>query len=303
MGIGRQVRKHVGTCHCRAMKKIGIVGLGNIGRAVAANLSEAGLDVTAVRRPSTADFPQLADSPAAMARTSDLVVAALSSEEAMRAAYLGPEGLVAGAHAGLVVIDMGTFPVTLKRELADALAAKGAAMLDCPVSGTPPVVRTRQAVLFVSGDPAVIERCRPVLDAITSKHRKVGAFGAGMAVKWAANLLVTVNTFATAQAMLLGTRSGIDPKVLAEAVGASFASSPVFNARAPMMAEARYQPAPGPVHVFMKDLRYIEAECQRLGIPAPLIGPTLEWYTKLLEAGRGNDEAAAIYELLKDARA
>lgn len=183
MVICRQVRKHAATCHCRAMKKIGIVGLGNIGRAVATNLSEAGLDVTAVRRPSTADFPQLAESPAELARTSDVVVAALSSEEAMRAAYLGAAGLVVGACSGLVVIDMGTFPVTLKRELADALAAKGAAMLDCPVSGTPPVVRTRQAVLFVSGDSGVIERCRPVLDAITSKHRNVGAFGAGMAVK------------------------------------------------------------------------------------------------------------------------
>ena len=124
-----------------------------------------------------------------------------------------------------------------------------------------------------------------------------------MALKWAANLLVTINTFATAQAMLLGTRSGIDPRVLVEALGASFAGSPVFNARAPMMAEGRYQPAPGPAHVFLKDLRYIQAECQRLGTPAPLIGPTLEWYAKLLEAGRGADEAAAIYELLKDAPA
>ena len=217
----------------------------------------------------------------------------------MRSAYLGADGLAAGAHPGLVAIDMGTFPVPLKRELADALAGKGAAMLDSPVSGTPPVVRAREAVLFVSGDEAAIERCRPILDAITPNHRTVGAFGAGMAVKWAANLLVTVQTFATAQAMLLGTRSGIDPQVLIEAIGASFASSPVFRSRAPLMAEARYQPAAGPAHVFLKDLGYIDAECRRLGIAAPLIGPTLEWYARLVEAGRGNDEGAAIYELLK----
>jgi 3-hydroxyisobutyrate dehydrogenase len=283
------------------MKTVGILGLGNIGRAVAANLGEAGFEVIAVRRPSAADFPRLVDSPAELARTSDIVVAALASEEAMRAAYLGADGLAAGARAGLVVIDMGTFPVTLKRELADALAPKGAAMLDAPVSGTPPVVRAREAVLFVSGEADVIERCRPVLDAITAKHRTVGPFGAGMAVKWAANLLVTVQTFATAQAMLLGTRSGIDPQVLIDAIGASFASSPVFRSRAALMAEARYQPAQGPAHVFLKDLGYIEAECRRLGIAAPLIAPTLDWYARLVEAGHGNSEGAAIYELLKSA--
>jgi 3-hydroxyisobutyrate dehydrogenase-like beta-hydroxyacid dehydrogenase len=281
------------------MKTVGILGLGNIGRAVAANLAEAGFEVVAVRRPSAAGFPRLVDSPAELARTSDVVVAALASEEAMRAAYLGTDGLAGGARAGLVVLDMGTFPVPLKRTLADALALKGTAMLDSPVSGTPPVVRSREAVMFVSGEQAVIERCRPVLDAITANHRTVGAFGAGMAVKWAANLLVTVQTFATAQAMLLGTRSGIEPQVLIEALGASFASSPVFRSRAPLMAEGRYQPAPGPSRVFVKDLAYIDAECRRLGIAAPLIGPTLEWYTRLVEAGRGNDEASAIYELLK----
>jgi len=283
------------------MKSVGILGLGNIGRAVAANLAEAGFEPIGVRRPSAADFPQLVDSPAVLAGGCDVVVAALASEEAMRSAYLGADGLAAGAHAGLAVIDMGTFPVTLKRELAEALAQKGAAMLDSPVSGTPPVVRAREAVLFVSGEAEAIERCRPVLDAITAKHRIVGPFGAGMAVKWAANLLVTVQTFATAQAMLLGTRSGIDPQVLIEAIGASFASSPVFRSRAPLMAEGRYQPAAGPAHVFLKDLGYIEAECRRLGIAAPLIAPTLEWYARLVEAGHGNSEGAAIYELLKTA--
>lgn len=279
--------------------RVGILGLGNIGRAVADNLGEAGFAVAAVRRPSASDFPRLVDSPAELARTSDFVVSALPSEEAMRTAFLGDDGLLAGAHQGLCVIDMGTFPVTLKRELAERMATRGAAMLDCPVSGTPPVVRTKRAVLFVSGDDDAIERCRPVLDAVSTSQHRVGPFGAGMAVKWAANLLVFSHTFATAHAMLLGTRAGIDPQVLIEAIGASFAGSPVFNARAPLMAEGRYQPAPGPVHVFHKDLEYIAAECRRLGIAAPLVELTLDWYTQLVEAGQGNNEGASVYELLK----
>lgn len=282
------------------MKKVGILGLGKIGRAVADNLADAGFETMAVRRASTADFPLLAADAAGLARANDVVISVLPDEQAMREAFLGKSGLAAGAHRDLVVIDMGTFPVTLKQELAEALARRGAAMLDCPVSGTPPVVRAGKGVLFVSGDAAVVERCRPIFEAISpGHHRHVGAFGAGMAVKWAANLLVTINSFATAQAMLLGTRSGIDPRVMVEALAASFAGSPVFSARAPMMAEARYRPAPGPAHVFVKDLTYIEAECRRLGMPAPLVGPTLDWYRRLVDSGRADDEAASIYELLK----
>src|SRR5690349_17750553 len=130
MGMGRQVRKRPTACHCRAMKRIGILGLGNIGGAVADNLKEAGFETAAVRRPSTTGFPRLVADPAELARTSDVVISALPTEQAMRAAYLGRDGLVAGAHAGLTVIDVGTFPVTVKQELADALGAKGTAMLD-----------------------------------------------------------------------------------------------------------------------------------------------------------------------------
>lgn len=281
--------------------RIGILGLGNIGRAVAANLTEGGHEVSAVRRPNAADFPRLVGSAAELARTSDIVIVALATEGAMRSAYLGEDGLVHGAHAGLSVIDMGTFPVTLKQELAAPVIGRGAAMLDSPISGTPPVIRARRGVLFVSGDTAAIDRCQPVLDAIAPVNHRVGPFGAGMAVKLAANLLVTVETFATAQAMLLGTRSGIDPQLLIKAIGSSIAGSPVFGMRAPLMAEGRYQPAPGPAHVLLKDVRYIEAECTRLGVQAPLLKPMEEWFTRLVEAGRGNDEGAAIYETLKQA--
>lgn len=284
-----------------ANPRVGIVGLGNIGRAVADNLGAAGFAVTGVRRPSTADFPRLAASAAELARTSDVVIVALATEEAMRAAYLAADGLVAGAHAGLCVIDLGTFPAALKQELADRLADKGTAMLDNPISGTPPVVRDGRGVLFVSGDGEAIARCRPVLDCIAPTNHTVGAFGAGMGVKLAANLLVIVDTLATAHAMLLGTRAGIDPRVLIEAISPSVAGSPIFRLRAPLMAQRRYQPAPGPAHVFLKDLKYIEAECRRLGVEAPLLPPALEWFGKLIESGRGLEEGAAIFDILEAA--
>jgi 3-hydroxyisobutyrate dehydrogenase-like beta-hydroxyacid dehydrogenase len=281
--------------------RVGILGLGKIGRVVADRLTADGFRVTAVRRPEAHDFPHLVDSAATLAAASDVVIAALATEASMRDAYLGADGLAVGARNGLVIVDMGTFPVALKREIADALAARGAAMLDCPISGTPPVVREGRGVLFVSGDPAAIGRCQAVIDCVAPTNHVVGAFGAGMAVKLVANFLVMAHTLAAAQAMLLGTHAGIDGPTLIKAIGPSFAGSPVFSSRAPLMTERRYQPAPGPASILLKDLAYIEAECARLGVEMPFLAPGLEWFKRMIAAGRGNDEIAGVYEMLEAA--
>jgi 3-hydroxyisobutyrate dehydrogenase len=283
-----------------AASRVGILGLGRIGRVVAANLVGEGFDVAAVERPSSHDFGgALQPDAAALAAASDVVVSALASEAQMEDAFLAPRGLVAGAHDDLIVIEMGTFPVALKRRLADALAARGAAMLDCPVSGTPPVVARREAVLFVSGDPEVARRAAPVLDAITPRQSFVGAFGAGMATKLVANFLVIANTLTTAEAMALGAASGLDPRAIIEAIGQSFAGSPVFNFRAPMMADRTYRPAAGPARIMWKDLQYIREQSDAAGLSSPVLQTALEWYGRLIEAGRGEDEGASVYELLR----
>lgn len=281
-------------------KRVGILGFGRIGRAVAANLGQAGFAIATLDRPSTRDFdgPRLADA-AALAAASDVVISALASEAQMEDAFLGPAGLVAGAHGGLVVIEMGTFPVALKQRLADALATRGAATIDCPVSGTAPVVARREAMLFVSGDDAVIARVAPVLDAISTRQCLVGGFGAGMTTKLVANFLVIANTLAVAEAMAMGTAAGLDPDRIVEAIGPSFAGSPVFSFRAPIMARRRYQPAPGPARIMWKDLQYIRAEVEAANLPAPVLKTALEWYGRLVESGRAEDESSSIYELLR----
>jgi len=283
-----------------AASKVGILGLGRIGRVVAANLASEGFAVAAVQRPSSRDFiGTLQPDAATLAAASDVVVSALASEAQMEEAFLAPRGLVAGAHKDLIVIEMGTFPVALKRRLADALMARGGAMLDCPISGTPPVVARREAVLFVSGEPEIARRAAPVLDAITPRQSFVGAFGAGMATKLVANFLVIANTLTTAEAIALGAGAGLDPKAMIEAIGQSFAGSPVFNFRAPMMADRIYQPAAGPARIMWKDLQYIREQSDAAGLAAPVLQTALDWYGRLIEAGRGEDEGAAIYELLR----
>jgi 3-hydroxyisobutyrate dehydrogenase-like beta-hydroxyacid dehydrogenase len=216
----------------------------------------------------------------------------------MHDAFLGDDGLIAGAHADLVVVEMGTFPVALKRTLADALAPTGALMLDCPISGTPPVVARREAMLFASGDEAVVCRCAPLFARFAPGHRYVGAFGNGMAMKLVTNLLVILNTMSLAEAFVLGTRAGLDPQDMIGAIGPSFAGSRVFDFRAPMMAERRFQPAPGPAAIVWKDLGFIREEAERLGLAAPLLATALDWYGRMIAAGRGADECAGIVEIL-----
>ncbi|CAN5757952.1 NAD(P)-dependent oxidoreductase [soil metagenome] len=280
--------------------RVGILGLGRIGRVVAANLQDRGFAVATVDRPSSRDFTgALRPDAATLAAESDVVISALASEAQMEAAFLAPDGLVAGAQDDLIVIEMGTFPATLKRQLADALAARGGAMLDCPISGTPPVVAKREAVLFVSGDREVARRAAPVLDAITPRQSYVGAFGAGMATKLVANFLVIAHTLATAEALALATASGLDGETVIAAIGQSFAGSPVFNFRAPLMQAGTYQPAPGPARIMWKDLQYIRVQSEALGLASPVLATALDWYGRLIEAGHGEDEGACIYELLR----
>jgi 3-hydroxyisobutyrate dehydrogenase len=281
--------------------KVGILGLGRIGRAVAANLLADGFAVSAVDRPSARDFALTgapAANAAALAAANNIVISCLAAEEQMTDAFLAAGGLVEGAHAGLVVIEMGTFPIALKRRLADALAARGAAMLDCPISGTPPVVAKREAMLFVSGDIGPIERCAPVLRSISARQVNVGAFGCGMATKLVTNFLVILNTMALAEAFVLGRESGLDPELMIEAIGNSFAGSRVFDFRAPILAARRYQPAPGPARIVWKDLNYIREHSAALGVAGPLLDTAMEWYGRMIEAGHGEDECAGVYEIL-----
>lgn len=285
--------------------RIGIVGLGKIGRVVGDCLIADGFDVGAVRRPSTRDFEhaggRLADSAAALARDSQMLISCLATETAMHEAFLGDDGIVTGAHSALTVVEMGTFPRSLKQSLAVALASRGAAMLDAPISGTPPVVAARKGMLFVSGEKAVADACMPILATFAPQNRYVGPFGSGMAMKLVTNLLVILNTMSLAEAFVLGTRAGLDPDDMIAAIGPSFAGSRVFDFRAPMMAERRFQPAPGPAAIVWKDLNYIRAEVAQLGLAAPLMDTALAWFGRMIESGRGADECAAIFEVLEAA--
>lgn len=287
-------------------RRIGIIGLGKMGRACATNFMADGHEVWALKRPSTADFDReggrLAATVAELVSKVDVVITLLASEEQMQEIYAGPGGVIASARAGLTVLEMGTFPMSLKQPFADALKAKGAVMLDCPISGVPNHILQRTALVFASGDADALASVKDVIDSIGPKSVSVGAFGAGMATKLVANLLVIVNSMAVAEALVLGNKSGLTSEQILKTVGPSAGGSRVLDYRGPLMVKRSYRPAMGTAAIILKDLKYIQEHARNIGAATPLVETALDWFQQMIDQGRGEDECAGIYEVLLAAR-
>jgi 3-hydroxyisobutyrate dehydrogenase len=177
--------------------------------------------------------------------------------------------------------------------------ASGATMLDCPISGTPSMAAGKLCVLFVSGDKHVADPLQPLFDSFSPKNFYVGEFGSGMAIKLVTNFLVGVNTMAVAEAFQLGMNAGLDPNLMIKVIGPSAGGSRVFDFRAPMIAQRKYRPAPGPAIIIWKDLQFIKELSNGLGLPGPLLDTTYTWFKKMIDQGKQDDECAAIFEVLE----
>ena len=283
--------------------KIGILGLGLIGRVAAEKLMPEGYECYAVRRPSTEDFPdeggKLVETARELAEVSDIVISALPSVEASRAALEGPDGLLAGAHAGLTIIEMNTFPVAVKEEIEALVGPTPAAIIDCPVSGTQPIIRAGKGVIMMSGDEARCGAVKSMLEKICPKTFYVGAFGTGIKLKLMINFMVGANTVALAEGMLFGAEMGLDPQLMIDIVGPSAAGSTVFGMRSGLIKDRAWQPCAGPSKLLWKDLDIVEEQADALGLSAPLLRICNEYYKKIAKAGRLEDECAVVYEILE----
>lgn len=284
-------------------KKIGILGLGLIGRVAAEKLMPEGYECIAIRRPSTEDFPglggKLVDTARELAEVSDVVISALPNVPAAHAAMEGPDGLLAGAHAGLTIVEMNTFGVADKEALKALVDATPATILDCPVSGTQPIIRAGNGVIMMSGDEARCAAVKPVLETICPKTFYVGEYGTGIKLKLMINFMVGANTVALAEGMLFGASMGLDPQLMIDIVGPSAAGSTVFNIRAGIIKDRAWQPCAGPSKLLWKDLDIVEEQADELGLSAPILRLCNDYYKKIEKAGRLEDECAVVYEILE----
>jgi 3-hydroxyisobutyrate dehydrogenase-like beta-hydroxyacid dehydrogenase len=223
---------------------------------------------------------------------------ALSSLPSVAALEATVDALVAAPQRGLVVAEASTFPIDAKDAARERLAGAGITLLDCPISGTGAQAALRDLAIFGSGDDAAYLRCHRVFTAIARVTHYLGAFGNGSRMKFVANLLVAVHNAATAEAMVLGVQSGLDPHKILEVISSGAGNSRIFELRGPMMAARHYRPASATTHIFQKDSAIIAAFARSLGVDTPMLAAAAPLFDEADAMGHGDDDVAAVHAVL-----
>jgi 3-hydroxyisobutyrate dehydrogenase len=284
------------------MNTIGLVGIGKIGLPVADNLIKSGYRVVGYRRSSLAAFEKIGGVPARSAADvgaqADVVFSCLPSSEALDDVVHGPHGLIHSARPGQIVVELGSHPLPDKTRQIALLAEKGALFVDGEVSGTPGMVAARKAVVYLAGDAAACKTLEPVVAGITDTCLYFGEFGAASRVKLVNNLLVAVNIAATAEAMALGLKAGVDVPLMIKAIANGSGGSTQFAIRAPWMAERRFQPVQGSVEGLAHYFPMIAEFAGSVGVATPLLDCVVPLYERFMKMGLAENDVAAMVDVL-----
>jgi 3-hydroxyisobutyrate dehydrogenase-like beta-hydroxyacid dehydrogenase len=198
-----------------------------------------------------------------------------------------------------IVVEASTFTLDDKLKAEQALRDAGHTMLDCPISGTGAQARTKDIVVYASGDPRAIRRLKPVFAAFSRGVHDLGGFGNGSRMKYVANLLVAIHNVASAEAMVLGMKAGLDPRAILDTIRTGAGNSRVFELRAPMMVKGRYDDATMKIEVWQKDMTVIGDFAKAIDCPTPLFTATEAIYEQALASGYGLQDTAAVCAVLE----
>ena len=281
---------------------VGVIGLGIMGGAFAKNLVEAGwrvigYDISAAkRREAKRAGVELANDAAEVAAAAPIILTSLPKPQALADTV---RKIAAAKLKGKVVAEMSTFTISDKEKAERVLRKAGHIMIDCPVSGTGSQAKSRDLVFYASGDTKAIARLRPVLMGFGRNVFNVGQFGNGSRMKYVANLLVAINNVASAEAMVLGMKAGLDPRMIVDLVTAGAGNSRVFELRAPMMAKGRYDDVTMKISVWDKDMQVIGDYARKIRVPTPVFNSTKGIYVKAMKSGLGGRDTAAVCAVLE----
>lgn len=282
---------------------VGVVGLGNMGGTLARHLLEAGaivagFDVDAAR---VAVFVALGGtavaSPSEVAGRADRVIVCLPSESALSTVVSGPDGLVEGARAGVVIAETSTLPLRAKTAAQELVERSGMTLLDCTISGTGGQAQTKDIVYYASGPLDAYERMEPVLLA-TGRSRHVGPFGNGSKMKYVANLLVSVHTAAAAEALNLATKLGLDRGAALGLLREGAGTSRMLDVRGPMMAAREFPDDSATLALLAKDVTIIQDVARAHGAPTPMLSQVAWLFTAGASMGHAGEDPAVVVEVL-----
>jgi len=288
-----------------AVKRIGFIGLGVMGKPMALNLLKAGYKLTVWNRTRSKMDELLAagasgaNSPKDVAEKSDIVVTMVTDSSDVEEVVLGEEGIIHSAHPGLIMIDMSTISPTIAKKIAQTLSKRGAKMLDAPVSGGEVGAKEAALSIMVGGPEETFEECLPILKALGKRITHMGPNGTGQTTKLCNQAICALNVQAVCEGLMLGARAGLDLRKLLEVVTAGAANSWMLSNLGPKMVEGDYRPGFRIRHQ-QKDLRLVLSFAAELGLPMPGTALVQQMLRAVEAEGMGeNGTQAAIVAMEK----
>ncbi len=265
--------------------KVGMVGLGGMGKAIAINIAKAGFEFTVndIREAPVRELEGLgakvASSPREVAGASDIVLVSLPSNEASEQVALGPDGALAGSKSGDIYVDLSTISPSLVHKIGKEASARGVSVLDAPVSGSQEMRTDASLSIMVGGDAATLDRAMPVFKAFGGKDKinHAGDLGAGATIKLVNNLLAGINMVATYEALILGTKAGLSVQAMRDIIGVSSGGNLVWNSLVDTLMTQSADPPTGETPIqglptISKDMRLVMEMAQELSVPLTIGG-------------------------------
>ncbi len=285
-------------------EQIGFVGLGIMGKPMARNLMNAGYELTvydivgeAVEELATEGAKAASSSSEVAANTGKIITMLPDSADSERA-ILGPGGVLEGAKAGSVVIDMSSIAPSMSQKIFAACAEKGVEMLDAPVSGGEPGAIAGTLAIMVGGKQEVFDQCEDMLRVMGGNVVLTGDVGAGNITKLANQIIVAANIEALSEALVLAQKAGVDPERVFNAIRSGLAGSNVMDAKAPMMLERNFR-AGFRIRLHQKDLRNVLQTAQELNVPLPVTALVQQMLGSLVNDGEQELDHSAILHFLE----
>ncbi len=291
------------------MSRVALLGTGAMGQAMAGRLLAAGHDLAVYNRgvdklaPLIAAGARACASPAEAATNAEIVVSMVADDDASRAVWLGPGGVLAARPApGAVVLESATVSWAWMKELGGRAAAAGLSFLDCPVTGGPDGAGEGRLTLLVGGDKAILESAWPVLKSYAERYFLFGPVGAGTAYKLVVNAIGAAQAVALAEGLLIAERAGLDPALAAEAMGGGAIASPLVRYLLKRMAGGRgaHDDVYFAARWRHKDADYGLRLARALAQPAPVLEAATEAFARVLAAGQGDKNSSVVIDVLRN---
>ncbi len=287
------------------MERLGLIGLGTMGSAMAGHLARAGYPLTVWNRTPgrvgalvEAGATEALD-PAALGRASDVVVLSVSDTPDVEAVLFGPNGLAGGLASGSLVIDTSTISPAATRAFAERLAEGGVSFVDAPVSGGSEGAQKATLTIFLGGDEAAVARARPILEHLGKTITHFGPVGSGQAVKAVNQVMIAGVYLAVAEGMVLARKAGLDPEQVVGALGGGVAGSWILANRSGKMIRNEY-PLGFRTSLHLKDLGIALAMARELGVVLPLAALAAQLENGLVARGYGDEDMSNLARAIRE---